>query len=111
MTPATTTLPDAPSTPPAEPDSHYEVVNGQIVETPDMGAFEVHLATSLVVYLGIYARTHQLGNVESEMLFQLESDPRLERRPDVAFVCYERWPRERRITRTAAWEVVPDLAV
>jgi hypothetical protein len=30
---------------------------------------------------------------------------------DVAFVSFERWPKQRRIPRTEAWEVVPNLAV
>ena len=34
-----------------------------------------------------------------------------QRRPEVAYVSYERWPRQRRVPRTQAWAVVPDLAV
>ena len=33
------------------------------------------------------------------------------RRPDVAFVSYDRWPRQRRIPRAEAWDVVPNLVV
>ena len=29
----------------------------------------------------------------------------------MAFVSYDRWPRQRRIPRTEAWEVVPNLVV
>ncbi|WP_143308405.1 Uma2 family endonuclease, partial [Candidatus Entotheonella palauensis] len=33
------------------------------------------------------------------------------RRPDVAFVSFDRWPKQRRIPRTEVWEVIPNLAV
>ena len=44
------------------------------------------------------------------MLFDLTPVQR-QRRPDVAFVSYNRWPRQRRVPRTEAWEVVPNLVV
>jgi Uma2 family endonuclease len=45
------------------------------------------------------------------MLFILNVGLGLRRRPDVAFVSYQRWPRNRRVPRAEAWDVVPDLAV
>jgi Uma2 family endonuclease len=45
------------------------------------------------------------------MLFDLGPTVRRKRRPDVAFVSYERWPRQRRVPRAEAWEVIPNLAV
>jgi Uma2 family endonuclease len=45
------------------------------------------------------------------MRFRIDRERGLERRPDVAFVSHERWPLDRRPPRTAAWDVVPDLAV
>jgi hypothetical protein len=39
-----------------------------------------------------------------EMLFDLTSAVGQKHRPDVAFVSFERWPRQRRIPRTEAWE-------
>ena len=76
-----------------------------------MGAYDVRLATILTVHLETFARQHQLGRTVSEMLFDLGPTVRRKRRPDVAFVSYERWPRQRRVPRTEAWEVVPNLAV
>ena len=35
----------------------------------------------------------------------------MKRRPDVSFVSSSRWPLDRGIPRTSAWDVVPDLAV
>ena len=46
-----------------------------------------------------------------EMLFDLGATMRRKRRPDVAFVSYDRWPRQQRVPSTEAWEVVPNLAV
>ena len=55
-------------------------------------------------------RAH-LGCVVPEMLFLLEDSPELKRRPDLAFVSAERWPIGKRVPRTEAWDVIPDLAV
>jgi Uma2 family endonuclease len=46
-----------------------------------------------------------------EGLFAINPKGEPERRPDVAFVSYARWPRERRVPSANTWEVVPDLAV
>jgi Uma2 family endonuclease len=46
------------------------------------------------------------------MLFRLPLSVSRSRRPDVAFVTFERWPLSRLIPATDnAWDVVPDLAV
>jgi Uma2 family endonuclease len=95
----------------AVPDGWYEVVDGQIVEKPPMGAFEVWITGLLVQVLGTYARSNQLGHVVPEMLFLIDAPRKLKRRPDVAFVSRERWPMSRRVPRTETWDVVPDLAV
>ncbi len=92
-------------------DVLYEVVDGKRVELPPMGARECHLATDLAGFLWSFARSIRLGRVESELLFLLNAELDLQRRPDVAFVSYARWPRERPVPGTAAWEVVPNLAV
>ena len=44
-------------------------------------------------------------------LFRLRSEPNLQRRPDAAFVSFDRWPKAWRIPQANAWDVVPDLAV
>jgi Uma2 family endonuclease len=93
------------------PDFHYEVVDGQFVETSRMGAFESTIASILQTILGIYATSNELGRVATETLFVLDAIRNLRRRPDVAYVSYERWPRNRRVPRAEAWDVVPDLAV
>ena len=89
----------------------YEVIDGRKVELPPMGALQVWLASNLMASIAIHARQARLGRAVSEMLFDLGSIG-LKRRPDAAFVSYERWPRGRPIRPGLdAWNVVPDLAV
>jgi Uma2 family endonuclease len=92
-------------------DVLYEVIDGKAVELAPMGAYDVWLASELTEYLKSFARQHQLGRAVQEMLFDLGPTLQRKRRPDVAFVSYDRWPRQQRVPRTEAWEVVPNLAV
>jgi Uma2 family endonuclease len=105
------TLPSISLPEPPGDDVLYEVVDNQIRELPPMGAREVDLASTLIRILSNFAWSHQLGRVESEMLFLLDPVKNLQRRPDLALVSYERWPRDRRIPAEPAWEVVPNLAI
>jgi Uma2 family endonuclease len=89
----------------------YEVVGGQIVENPPMGAMESVLASFLQGLMGVFARSNGLGRVVTESLFCIDRARDLKRRPDVAFVSTKRWPLKRSPPRTEAWDVVPDLAV
>ena len=112
--PTQTQMADPPETvkpPLSESGKHYEVVNGQIVEEPPLGAREVNIATILTTLLGHHVMTNKLGRMATEGLFILQSDPRLRRRPDVAFVSTERWPLARPVPAGAAWDVIPDLAI
>jgi len=94
-----------------EPEGHYEVVRGIVVEKPAMGVYETHIASVLMIVLADFLKTHRLGRLESEMLFSLDAAVDLKRRPDLAFISYQRWARDRAVPRTAAWDVVPDLAI
>ena len=110
MTQPTATEPRSPGLMPGETENLYEIVDGQRKELEPMGAFEVMLASALSDYMGPFAREHKLGAVVTEMLFVLDTRRDQQRRPDLAFVSYQRWP-ETTIARTKAWNVVPDLAV
>lgn len=90
-------------------DMLYEVVDGQIVEKT-MGAYELALSMQLCDLMRPFALQHKLGHVFHEMMFVIPPDNR-QRRPDLAFVSYDRWPRNKSIPRTAAWDVVPELAI
>jgi Uma2 family endonuclease len=89
----------------------YEVVDGQVLENPPMGAEESLFACFLHELMGPFARSHRLGRVVTETLFLIDRDRNLKRRPDMAFVSDARWSLRRRAPRTEAWDVVPDLAV
>src|SRR5947209_16806821 len=90
----------------------YEIIDGQRVELPPMSAYATSVATSLTVELGFFSRAHPVGRPFTEMLFRLPFNGSRNRRPDVAFVTYERWPKNRPLPATDnAWDVVPDLAV
>jgi Uma2 family endonuclease len=92
-------------------DALYEVVDNQVMALAPTGAYEVWLATVLAARLETFAQQHRLGRAVQEMLFDLTVATGRKRRPDVAFVLFDRWPLARRIPRTEAWEVVPNLAV
>jgi Uma2 family endonuclease len=94
----------------ADDSSFYEIIDGQRVEVEPMGAFESVLASLLMKSIGTFAGENRLGLAVAETLFLLDLERNLQRRPDVAFVSYPRWP-EPAVPRASAWDVVPDLAV
>ena len=83
----------APVSPPTElaptipDDMLYEMVDGQVVEKR-MSARETEIASILVGLLTPYLRTNRLGRVVGEMLFRINPENDLRRRPDVAFVSH-----------------------
>src|SRR5436190_14214110 len=85
---------------PPNGDVLYEVVNGQYRELPPMSAFEVSITSVLAEYLAPHARAKGLGRVRTEMLFAINPASRLQRRPDLAFLSYQRWARERPVPTT-----------
>ncbi len=108
-TPIPATL-DEEEAPPAG-DVLYEVVDGQIVEVPGMGADESAIGTFLCIRMGSFALDHGIGLVYSEALFTLDPVRKLRRRPDLAFVSAEKWPIGPRGPRRAAFPFAPDLAI
>lgn len=91
-------------------DDLYEIVNGERRELPPMGAYQNVLASTLHEFMAPVARRNRLGIVVTETLFALSAEPRLQRRPDVAFVSNAHWTTPLSHD-AAAWEVIPDLAV
>ena len=89
----------------------YEIVNGQRVELPPRSAYTTWIASRLHLRLGLYAEDEGLGVSVSEMLFVLDPEHNLRRRPDVAFVSTARWSLDRALPETGDWDVMPDLAV
>jgi len=94
-----------------KPDALYEFVNGQWKETPRMGALASLLAFELAAFLREFAKSRRLGLTMTETLFRLSPEGPA-RRPDLAFVAYERWPYPSGLTTDPpAFDVVPNLAV
>jgi Uma2 family endonuclease len=89
----------------------YEIVNGQRVELPPISAYTTWIASRLHGRLWPYVEDKGLGTSVTEMLFVLDAEHNLRRRPDVAFVSTARWPLDRALPETGDWDVVPDLAV
>jgi Uma2 family endonuclease len=94
-----------------EPEGRYEVVCGKIVEKPPIGVFETWIASELFGWLKIAEGLRDHGRSVSEMIFMLDAAVDLKRRPDLAFVTYERWAKNRPVPRTSVWDVIPDLAI
>lgn len=93
-----------------ESDILYESINGQRLELPPMSAFECWLAGRLFGALLVFCDANKAGRPVVETLFLLNPETDLQRRPDVAFVSYDRWPKNQRVPRTNAWAVVPNVA-
>ena len=87
----------------------YEIVDGQYLEWPIMGALPEEIASILFIYLGAFIRQAGLGRPIVEGRFQIT--PERLRRPDMAFLSFERWPKSRRAASVKVWDVCPDLAV
>jgi Uma2 family endonuclease len=95
-------------------DELYEVVDGQRIEKPPMSAYSVRIGSRLFRKLGTFADDGGLGETVGEMLFRLPLPGEIHRnrRPDVAYVSFARWPSDRPMPpKENAWDVVPDLAV
>jgi Uma2 family endonuclease len=98
----------------ADPENRdlYEIIDGERKELPPMSAYAVLVACRLFQELAIFVHTSALGQPVAEMLFRLPVNGSRNRRTDVAFVSYARWPKDRPVPlRDNAWDVVPDVAV
>lgn len=90
-------------------DALDEVIDGGDEEKP-MGLVENLIANILIERLRPFCRENQLGHAVMETLFAIPGGKN-DRKPDVAFVSFDRWPANRPLPRVNAWPVVPDLAV
>ncbi len=92
----------------------YEIVDGEVVELPPMGIYSSEVANRLQNELVVYGRTSGFGRAKMDMLFRMPSrrDPNRNRRPDISFVSYDRWPANQALPyRGNPMNVVPDLIV
>ena len=92
----------------------YELVNGKRIGKPRMSAYAGRVRSRLFGEIGVFLDDKALGEVVIEMLFRipLKKDASRQRRPDVAYVSFARWPADRPMCAQGdAWDVIPDLAV
>jgi Uma2 family endonuclease len=93
-------------------DELYEIIDGRRVELPPMSAYASRIAFEVARQVGNFGEAKDLGVAVTESLFHLTLPVDRNRRPDAAFVSYERWAKGRRmVRRDNAWDVVPELAV
>ncbi len=98
--------------PVADDEALYEIIDGQRVELPPMSAYAVRVSFRIASVIGRFAEANGLGEAAHEEIFRLPLERDRNRRPDAAFVSYERWPKGRPMPLVGnAWEVAPDLAV
>jgi Uma2 family endonuclease len=95
---------------PLDSDGLYEIVNGERRDVPRMGALAGLFATYLAGSLTRFGTENKLGLTGMEILFRLA--PHLSRRPDVAFVAYDRLGAAVSLRDDPSpWGAVPNLAV
>jgi Uma2 family endonuclease len=90
----------------------FEIVDGQRLELPPMSAYAAVIAFRLANRLEDAGRTMDIGQAATEVLFNLGLPRDRNRRPDAAFIRFDRWAKGRAIPdRANAWQVVPNLAI
>ncbi len=89
----------------------YEIIDGLRVEMPPMSTLANAVANRLSHKLDTAGEQSDRGHAFTDMLFHLALPVDRNRRPDVAFVSFDRWPKDRPWTSDNAWDVAPDLAV
>lgn len=94
----------------APDDMLYERVNGRFVEK-QVSAIAVWLAGRLFELMNAAGRATRSGQAVNEMVFILDVERDLRRRPDVAFVSAKTWPLDKLPPWETDWPIAPDLAV
>ena len=107
-----TVLEAAPATTSGLPESDqlYEVVDGERVEKV-MSSYASWVTLRLASRLTQHVEAMGTGTVASELVFILDEDRNLRRRPDAAYLSPEKWPAGSPPPPTGDWNVVPDLTV
>jgi Uma2 family endonuclease len=90
---------------------NYEIIDGVKVELPPLSVDSQVLGSRLARHLSNFGIAHDLGEAYVEVMFKLPLKKDRNRRPDVAFVAYAKWPKHQPMPDTNAWNVLPDLCV
>lgn len=93
-----------------ESDSGFrgELIYGEVREMVPPGGQHGDIASQIIIDMGIYLRSRNIGRVYTETGYVLRHDPDVVAAPDVSFIRAERAPSR----KEKKWlEVAPDLAV
>lgn len=92
-----------------EPDSHAELVRGEVVRMSPAGHLRGGITFELGLLLGLFVRQQRLGKLyAAETGFLLTRSPDTVRAPDIAFVRAERLGQQ---SEQGFFDGAPDLAV
>ncbi len=91
-------------------DMLYERVGGRFVEKR-VSTLAALLANDLSEEINRFAKPKKFGRAMVEVVFVLDPEQDLRRRPDVAFVSEARWPHARLTPLVGDWAIAPELAV
>lgn len=75
-----------------EADAFFEIVDGQKVWSEPISLLSMILANQLLGHLKIFCKGKNLGIPVLEVMFRLNLPKDRKRRPDIAFVSFEKWP-------------------
>ena len=89
----------------------YEIIDGEIVECPPMSVDAIACANEIMFAVTNYGIAKNLGKAYTEMLIRMPTPIDRDRRPDVIFVTFEKWPKGMRYPSDRSWEITPDLCV
>jgi Uma2 family endonuclease len=92
----------------ARGESRYELVEGRLVRVSPVGPLHARTVVRLAALLERHVRERRLGELFTELGFELASDPDTVRAPDLAFIRRERIPAP---LPRGFWIGPPDLAV
>lgn len=93
----------------AEDTHRLELSRGLLVREPQPGAQHGVVVVNVLRQLDEWVRGHDAGRVVVEAGFLLTVDPPTVRRPDAAYVSFERWPPGS--VPEGFWPFAPELAV
>lgn len=101
---------------PAETElpEQYELIDGEILEVEPMGVYSASVANRVNKSLIRYSLERGSGDSYMDTIFRvpIRRDSTRNRKPDVAFVSFARWPEDRAFPyRGNPMDVVPELMV
>jgi Uma2 family endonuclease len=92
----------------------YQLVEGRLLRMPPTGGDHDTIAARLIISLGAFVQTHNLGEMtlsQSGYLVNLPDEPEKLLVPDLAFVRAARVPKRGTAEAKGFWRLAPDLVV